>query len=295
MTDSMERRSVPVSQEVAPRPRSVVKLLVLAVGAVLTFSCFVALGTWQLYRLQWKLALIARVEQRVHAPAVAAPGPTVWPGFNAAANEYRHVRVTGSFLCQLTTRVYASTALGAGYWVITPIRDPNGSIVLINRGFVPTQPAGQALPIDCPVKQGAGAEHSAVASGMITVTGLLRISEPRGAFLHGNDPAGDRWYSRDVQAIATARGLPDVAPYFIDADAGQEPEQANHGDALHPVGGLTVVYFPNNHISYALTWYALALMVAVAFFWLMREERRWRRQSQTGTLIEAENNDDGKA
>lgn len=294
MTDSVERRSAPVSLEAAPRPRSIARLLVLAVAAALTFAGFVALGTWQLYRLQWKLALIARVEQRVHAPPTAVPGPTLWSHFNTEANEYRHVRVTGTFLCQLTTRAHASTVLGTGYWVITPMRESNGSIVLINRGFIPTQPAGQALPIDCPATQGTDMEQSPISSGMNTVTGLLRISEPRDAFLRRNDPAGDRWYSRDVQAIAAVRGLTHVAPYFIDADAGQEPVQTNHGNVMHPVGGLTVVTFPNNHLSYALTWYALALMVSGGFFLLMREERRWRRQSRTGTLIEAENKDDWK-
>lgn len=284
MTDSVERGSERVSQEAAPRPRSFARLLVLIIGAALAFAGFVALGTWQLYRLQWKLALIARVEQRVHAPAVEAPGPALWSHFNSEANEYRHVRVTGTFLCQSTTRVHASTVLGTGYWAITPMREPSGSIVLINRGFIPMQPAGQALPIDCPATQ-----------DITAVTGFLRVSEPRGAFLRRNNAAGDRWYSRDVQAIAAARGLANVAPYFIDADAAQSPMQTNHEHVLHPVGGLTVVTFPNNHLSYALTWYALALMVAVAFFLLIREEQRWRRQSRTGTLIEAENKDDWKA
>jgi surfeit locus 1 family protein len=57
----------------------------------------------------------------------------------------------------------------------------------------------------------------------IALTGLLRIGEPGGGFLRRNDPANDRWYSRDVQALAAARGLRDAAPFFVDAKAGQEP------------------------------------------------------------------------
>ncbi len=94
-----------------------------------------------------------------------------------------------------------------------------------------------------------------------TVTGLLRITEPGGGFLRHNDPAAERWYSRDVQAIAAARGLADVAPYFIDA------ERAAAGARDGPPGpgpGLTVLAFPNSHLVYAITWYALALMVAGA-------------------------------
>jgi surfeit locus 1 family protein len=85
------------------------------------------------------------------------------------------------------------------------------------------------------------------------VTGLLRITEPRGGFLRSNDPAHDRWYSRDVAAIAQAKNLTDVAPYFIDADASPVGEK-------DPVGGLTVVSLPNNHLVYALTWLCLAAL-----------------------------------
>ena len=130
------------------------------------------------------------------------------------------------------------------------------------------------------------------------VTGLLRMTEPHGGFLRHNDPAANRWYSRDVQAIAAARGLTRVAPYFIDAEAalgdgdaprtpsetagaspsasadqrgattsppanGPRPPTANE-PAVPPVPGLTVITFHNSHLVYAITWYTLALMVAIA-------------------------------
>ena len=95
--------------------------------------------------------------------------------------------------------------------------------------------------------------------GRVEITGLLRISEPKGGFLRNNVPQHNRWYSRDVAAIATARGLHDVAPFFVDADAGSQ-------SAGGPIGGLTVVRFPNNHLIYALTWFALAFMLAGRLF-----------------------------
>ena len=82
--------------------------------------------------------------------------------------------------------------------------------------------------------------------GPVTVTGLLRMSEPGGAFLRANDPASDRWFSRDVAAIAASRGLDKVAPYFIDAERAP-------GESGLPVAGLTVIAFSNNHLVYALT------------------------------------------
>lgn len=242
--------------------------LALAAGAVLAFAAFAALGTWQLYRLQWKLALIERVERRVHAVPVPAPGRERWPRISAESDEYRHVRVSGIFLYGLTTKVQATTELGSGYWLLTPLRTADGSVVLVNRGFIRAPgPGRKASADDMPA--------SATGRGPATVTGLLRISEPGGGFLRRNDPAGNRWYSRDVRAIAAARGLSDAAPYFVDADAGQEPAAADPADGSpdRPVGGLTVISFPNNHLAYAITWYALALMTAGAFAWVVREER----------------------
>lgn len=234
------------------RPRSRAALIACA---LLAFAGFAALGTWQLFRLQWKLDLIDRVEHRVHAPPVPAPGPAQWPRINTADDEYRHVQLAGTFLHAHTTPVQATTELGFGYWLLTPLRAADGSIVLINRGFVPAADLREAL---------AARPDEAAA-----VTGLLRMTEPGGIFPRRNDPAVNRWYSRDVHAIAAVRGLTRVAPYFVDADA--MPNSATP-DVSSPVGGLTVVSFHNNHLAYALTWYALALMVAGAAFWAVREE-----------------------
>ncbi len=236
-------------------PRSLASLIGLGIAAALTFAVLIALGTWQLERRSWKLELIERVNTRVHAPPVAAPGRRDWPMVTAADHEYRHVRVTGVFLNDLEAQVAASTELGFGYWVLTPLRMGDGAVVLVNRGFVPT---GRRDP---------ATRKAGEIVGEATVTGLLRITEPGGTLLRSNDPSADRWYSRDVAAIAAARGLSDVAPYFIDAgaDAGAKGPDA-------PVGGLTVIKFHNNHLIYAITWYGLALMVAGGTAYVIRQE-----------------------
>ncbi len=107
------------------------------------------------------------------------------------------------------------------------------------------------------------------------------MTEPGGAFLHRNDPAVNRWYSRDVEAIAMSRGLTRIAPYFIDADASSQP-RGGSGSETGPVGGLTVTVFHNYHLAYAITWYVLALMVAVAAGHLMHVERGLRRARADG-------------
>jgi surfeit locus 1 family protein len=87
----------------------------------------------------------------------------------------------------------------------------------------------------------------------VAITGLLRPSEPDGRFLRTNQPQAERWYSRDVAAIADRRGLGPVAPFFIDADAAANP-------GGFPIGGMTVVSFRNAHLVYALTWFGLAAL-----------------------------------
>jgi surfeit locus 1 family protein len=241
----------------APGARARPILFCLLAGAA--FAMFVALGTWQLQRRVWKLELIARVNARVHAPPALAPGPATWPNISAPSDAYRHVSVAGRFENDKETLVQAVTELGPGFWVLTPLVSDSGFTVLVNRGFVP------------PERADPGARAQGQIKGSVLITGLLRISEPRGGFLRRNDALHHRWYSRDVGAIAAARGLPPslTAPYFIDADATPNP-------GGWPIGGLTVIAFPNSHLIYALTWYGLACLVAVGVAYAAREEWRIR-------------------
>jgi surfeit locus 1 family protein len=368
----------------SPRQRSPVFRAIVGTLAVVFFLIFVALGTWQVKRRVWKLDLIARVEQRVHAPAAPAPRPAEWSHVTAAADEYRHVTATGTYLDDAQTLVQAVTDLGAGYWVLTPLREADGSVVLVNRGFVasddrwrvkrgaddqgrvtpagvvpatpfadgssPTSAStsragthaaagasdGAGFPTAAASTDGAGSPAAAAstdgagspAAAASTVTGLLRITEPDGAFLRHNNPAANLWYSRDVQAIAAARGLSRVAPYFIDAQAPphdaaapraldsphsaaptaraasteafdaahdaapRQPDTAHAASpgatdapraaalpgadtaaaAVAPTPGLTVIHFHNSHLVYAITWYTLALMTAIAIPLGMRKQ-----------------------
>lgn len=228
----------------APRRRSAGFLIGMSLIAALLFAGFVSLGVWQLHRLAWKRALIAQVDGRIHAPPVPAP--------RSAAPDAAYLRVSASgvFLNDRATLVQASTVRGAGYWVMVPLVTDRGFILMVNRGFVPPEAkAGYDRP-----------------TGQERVVGLVRLTEPRGGFLRDNNPAQDRWYSRDVEAISRARKLGgEVTNYFVDA------ERSGSAASL-PVGGLTIVSFPNDHLSYAITWFALAVMTAGGYMLLMRHE-----------------------
>lgn len=218
--------------------------LALAVG-------FAALGVWQVERLQWKQALIATVEARLAAAPVVPPSAPDWSPDQA----YTRVVVEGVFRNDRETLVQALTERGAGFWVLTPL-DTGQGVILINRGFV------------TPELRDPAARPAVAPTGPVSVTGLLRASEPGGAALRANAPADGRWYSRDVAAIAAARGLTGrVAPYFIDADASATPN-------AWPVGGLTVVRFPNSHLVYALTWFGLCALSIAGAVLVWRDRRR---------------------
>jgi surfeit locus 1 family protein len=220
----------------------------LLVLAALGTAGFLALGVWQIERREWKLTLIERVEQRVRAAPIAAPGPDRWAALTRENAEYRRVTATGHFLEGRETLVRAVTALGGGFWVMAPLRTDEGFTVLVNRGFV--SPGWR----DANPTSGVRAPASRTEASPVAITGLVRMTEPKGGFLRANAPGENRWYSRDVEAIAHSQHLSGIAPYFIDAE-----QAAGTG----PVGGLTVVTFRNSHLTYALTWFTLALMVAL--------------------------------
>lgn len=252
-----------IDTDSAPQPARPAVVAALVLLAVVLCAGLMTLCVWQVQRLQWKLALIERVEQRVSAAPTPAPGPPEWSGISREANEYQRVQVSGRFDHSRQTLVRASTNLGRGFWVITPLQTSTGFWILVNRGFVPS--ANSLPPLE------------STSADSPTITGLLRLSEPGGSFLQGNDAAAGQWYSRDVSAIAAnvklavtpapSEAAP-VAPYFIDAAAS--------APVAWPRGGLTVLSFNNHHIVYAATWFVLAAMTAGAAIYLVRSERRLR-------------------
>lgn len=252
-TGEPRRRVARVLVSDASEARRRVARVVLLGGLIAACAGFVALGVWQVERRAWKLALIEQVQSRTRAAPVAPPTTAEWTRDGADAHAYRRVAVTGRFLPLRPVRVQATTTLGAGFWLLAPLRTRDGATVLVNRGFV-----------------APGWTPAAAPAGEVRIVGLVRESEPGGGFLRANAPAEDRWHSRDVAAIAASRGLADAVPYFIDAERGSP---GSNPDAPGPVGGLTVLRFHNNHLQYAVTWFVLAAMAAGAAVLVAREAR----------------------
>ncbi|MDC9835049.1 SURF1 family protein [Rhizobium binxianense] len=252
-TKGRRQRHPQAPSEKSERRRHQARRAIFAVCLTLLAAALAALGTWQVQRLAWKRELIARVEERVHAAPVPAPARADWDKVNAGDDEYRRVTAAGTLANDKETLVYASTALGPGYWVMTPLTLADGTSILVNRGFVPVD------------RRDPASRRAGDVPGPLVITGLMRMTEPKGSLLQSNDVVADRWYSRDVEAIAAKRDVGAVAPFFIDADATPNPGGL-------PVGGLTIIHFPNNHLVYAVTWYGLAAMVLVLLLFILRAE-----------------------
>lgn len=204
------------------------------------------LGVWQLYRLEWKTALLERIAANVAAApiALALEADAGQPG---AIEEYRRVCAEGLFRHDGELYLFATNLSGqGGFHVITPLERLNGTTVLVNRGYVP------------PEKKDRAARPAGLTEGTVRVCGILLFDEAKGWFTPDNDPAGNIWYFRDSQAMAAALGLENARPFFVGAD-----ETPNAGG--FPAGGQTRIDIPNNHLGYAITWFGLMLALLGVF------------------------------
>jgi surfeit locus 1 family protein len=208
------------------------------------------LGTWQMERLQWKEALIAERTARTTAAPISLPEADTNLSPDALADlDYRRAAATGQFLHDREMYLAARTMQGAiGYQVVTPLQRTDGSIVLVNRGWVPDDRKDPARRAEGQV------------AGNVTVEGAIRAPGRQHWLQPDNEPARNLWFWSDLGAMAQhARAASDrLVPVFLEAGSALNPGGL-------PVGGQTKVNLPNDHLQYAITWYALAVGLAVIY------------------------------
>ena len=233
-----------------------------AVPALFAFVVLIGLGTWQVQRKAWKEALIASLTERLAAPPRALPAARDWPSLDAAQDEYRRVTFTAAFDHGAEALVYGAASAfrpdvsGPGDWVFTPARLADGGVVMVDRGFVPES------------RQDPKTRAAGQIAGPVAITGALRWPETRHWFTPKDDAAHNLWFTRDPQAIAAAKGLSAVAPFYVEQEAPVPPGGL-------PAPGKIVVNLPNNHLQYIITWYGLAAALAGVFLvWTFGAKRR---------------------
>lgn len=244
-----------ISQQSAPARGRL--WLTLALGLVV-LAALIGLGTWQMQRLAWKQQLIATVDARIKSPP--RPLAELERRFAATGDvDYSPVEATGRLLHDHESHFLATWQGQSGFFVYTPLALADGRIVLVNRGFVPFDRKDPATRLQGQIE------------GESAIEGLARnpLAEKPSSLVPDNDPAKNVFYWKDLAAMAERAAVPRerLVPFFIDAGAA-----ANPGGL--PVGGVTLIDFPNNHLQYALTWYGLAAaLLAVMGAWLISGRR----------------------
>ncbi|TCL75930.1 surfeit locus 1 family protein [Rhizobium sp. BK251] len=242
-----------------PASRSGGRRIVTGIAVLAALAILLSLGTWQVERLHWKEALLANIGERL----AAAPVPFAEIEKLSADGgdiEYRIVSATGRYDNDRERHFFATWNGETGYYVYTPLELPDGRFLFVNRGFVPFE------------RKEAGTRSDGQLTGEQAVTGLARARLPAKPswLVPDNDVAKNIFYWKDLDVMAQSVGLEKarVLPFFVDAD-----NRANPGGL--PVGGVTQIDLPNNHLQYAFTWYGLAAVLVVIVVLSMMRRRRW--------------------
>jgi surfeit locus 1 family protein len=251
------------AREDAPRRRNGRRSwLGLLVPALLVFAVLIGLGVWQIQRKAWKEGLIAALTERLAVPPEAMPKATAWPQLDAARDEYRRVAFRATFDNAREALVFASATAfrpdvsGPGYWVFAPARLADGGVVMVNRGFVPDSRRDPKSRLDGEL------------SGPIDIVGAMRWPDTRYWFTPNDDPAHNLWFARDPVAIAAAKNVGPVAPFYVEQETPAPP-------GGWPQPGKLLVSLPDNHLQYAITWFGLAAVLAGVFIsWALSSRRR---------------------
>lgn len=217
--------------------------LAMKISAGLSLVILLTLGTWQVDRLFWKQGLIDSRQAQAEMPPIAVPTDTV---LNPDMN-FRSAYAEGRYLNDQEKYLMARTRRGnVGFQLITPLEQEDGRIILVNRGWVPTD------------FREPDTRPESLIDGPVRVTGILRMPAEKHWAQPDNDPLKNQWFYVDVNHMAEDTGAELASPYYLELDNSSVPGGL-------PIGGQAKVELPNNHLEYAITWYSLALTLVVIF------------------------------
>jgi surfeit locus 1 family protein len=230
---------------------------VLTVVTALVMVLLVGLGVWQVRRLHWKEGVLARIAALQAAPPQPLAAALARARAGADVDYTRVAADCPDIEASAFVRLYMPTDGGAGYRIITPCRltgAPYGSI-LVDRGFIAEEAVDKLVP-------GRAARLAQ------PIVGVLRRGDARNFVTPDNQPAQRLYYWRDIAGMARVLGAAAPAPIFLMLES---PAPKGLGPTPAPVP----VDIPNNHLSYAITWFGLAAALAGVYVASL-----WRRRSR---------------
>ena len=215
----------------------------------------IRLGIWQLDRLKQRRAFNAQVIS-MRAAEMLKLNQNL-PA-DISSMEWRAVTVSGEydFENQLALRnQYNGDQYG--YHLITPLRFGNGTAVLVDRGFIPAD--GNAAPADW---------RKYDESGLITVTGQIRLGQAKPAFGGVADADTghlDIWNNLNIVRISEQSPYP-ILPVYI------QPNEIEN-DSVPPIPFQPEVDLTEGpHFGYALQWFAFATILFFGYPFFLRKQ-----------------------
>ncbi len=192
------------------------------------------LGFWQVQRLQWKNEQVAHIEEAQKMDALGTL-PDDLSGI-----EYRAAILTGTFLNdKMFHMVGHPQGEGPGFYVVTPFRlEDDGRVILVNRGFAPD---GHENPVD----------------GVQTVRGIIRPNRPHRTFMPDNFPDKNVWFYEDIPAMSKTTGA-ELLPLLLEQTGDVQKN-------VYPAPSDGKITLRNDHLNYAITWFALGIIGLIMF------------------------------
>lgn len=211
---------------------------------VLGCAILVSLGMWQLRRMEWKEDMLAQIQSRIEAPAIDLP-QTPDPSM-----KYMPVRVSGRTTGQEIDILSGSREQGGGYQIVAAFETDDGRRIMVDRGFVPQQDRRLPRP---PVE--------------LDIRGNLHWPDEITSATPAPNLDENIWFARDVPAMAAHLG---TDPVLVVASHVQGDTQG-----VQPIP-VAIDGIPNNHLSYAMQWFMIALAWAgmtAGLIWRIRQRK----------------------
>ena len=212
---------------------------------VVSLIVLISLGSWQMSRLKWKQDIIKQMNEKSALDAIYLPADID----NFDELKYRRVKLKGEFLHEKEVHLFvgAKSERGRpGYDILTPLKQEDGSYVLVDRGWVDYD------------KKLAENRPETLVKGIVEIEGMIHKTETKGSFTPENDVVKNLWFWIDIDAIKSYAGV-SLKNLYIRA-------LKKEGENTYPMAGDKIIKIRNDHLQYAITWYAFAIILLVIYF-----------------------------
>jgi cytochrome oxidase assembly protein ShyY1 len=225
----------------------------LALVIVFAIACS-ALGTWQLNRRAEALAEVARIDANYDAEPIPVAEALPDPATFDVDQRWQVVALSGAYLADEEVVVRNRPFEGSsGFEVITPFRLDDGTVFMVDRGWIPQ--ASDGRPSDVP----------APPEGEVQVTARLKAGEGR---IEGRTSTGDEFATIDLEELAARVGEPSfTGAYGVLVQTGADATEP-------PLAAARPARDEGPHLSYALQWFVFALLAFIGLGWAANQERK---------------------